>query len=131
MKLLIVDDHSLMRRLIRRILSDLVSDVEECGDGSEALAAYHQHRPDWVVMDIEMSRTDGITATREILAAFPAARVVIVSKHDHEQIREAAQAAGACGYVLKENLIAIRALFETPKQSSGHTLRKKKESSHD
>ena len=112
MKLLIIDDHSLMRRVIRRVVSDLVSDVEECGDGAEALAAYNQHRPDWVVMDIEMSRMDGITATREILKAFPAARVVIVSKHDDEQIQEAARAAGACGYVLKENLLAIRALLE-------------------
>ena len=110
--MLIIDDHSLMRRVIRRVVSDLVSDVEECGDGAEALAAYHQHRPDWVVMDIEMSRMDGITATREILKAFPAARVVIVSKHDDEQIREAARAAGACGYVLKENLLGIRALLE-------------------
>jgi len=67
MKLLIVDDHALMRRLIRRLVNDLVTDVEECGDGSEALAAYNQHRPDWVVMDIEMSPIDGITATRESL----------------------------------------------------------------
>ena len=112
MKLLIVDDHALMRRVIRRVVNDLVSDVEECGDGSEALAAYHQHRPDWVVMDIEMSPMDGISATREILKTFPTAKIVIVSKHDDEQIREAARAAGACGYVLKENLLAIRELLE-------------------
>jgi len=52
------------------------------------------------------------TATREILKAFPAAKIVIVSEHDDEQIREAARAAGACGYVLKENLLAIRELLE-------------------
>jgi two-component system, NarL family, response regulator DegU len=127
MKLLIIDDHSLMRRLIRRVVCDLVSDVEECGDGSEALAAYHQYRPDWVVMDIEMSRMDGITATREILEAFPAARIVIVSKHDDEHIREAAQAAGACGYVLKENLLAIRTLLESCSSPSGDTLERKGE----
>src|ERR1044072_6233252 len=112
MQLFIVDDHALMRRMTRRVLSDLVSDVEECGDGSAALAAYHQHRPDWVVMEIEMSPMDGITATREILNAFPVAKIVIVSKHDDEQIREAARTAGACGYVLKENLLAIRELLE-------------------
>src|SRR5262245_35193171 len=112
MKLLIVDDHALTRRVIRRVVNDLVSDVEECGDGSEALAAYYHHRPDWVVMDIEMATVDGISATREILKVFPAAKIVIVSKHDDEQIREAAQAAGACGYVLKENLLAIRELLE-------------------
>lgn len=111
MKLLIVDDYAAMRRMIRRVVNDLASDVEECGDGSEALAAYTRSRPDWVLMDIEMSRMDGIAATREILKAFPAAKVVIVSKHDDEQIREAAQEAGACGYVLKDNLIAIRELL--------------------
>ena len=111
MKLLIVDDHVAMRRMIGRVVNDMASDIEECGDGSEALAAYTKYRPDCVLMDIEMSRMDGIAATREILKAFPAAKVVIVSKHDDEQIREAAREAGACGYVLKENMVAIRELL--------------------
>jgi two-component system response regulator DegU len=111
MKLLIVDDHSAMRRMIGKVVSDLVSDIEECGDGAEALAAYNRCLPDWVLMDIEMGQMDGITATREILVAFPTAKIVIVSKHDDAQIREAARNAGACGYVLKENLIAIRELL--------------------
>lgn len=111
MKLLIIDDYAAMRRLIGRVVNDLVSDIEECSDGAEALAAYTQYQPDWVLMDIEMSCMDGITATREILLAFPSAKVVIVTKHNDEQIREAARKAGACGYVLKENLIAIRELL--------------------
>jgi DNA-binding NarL/FixJ family response regulator len=98
--------------MIRRVVNDLASDVEECGDGSEALAAYTRSSPDWVLMDIEMNRMDGIAATREIVMAHPAAKVVIVSKHDDEQIREAARKAGACGYVLKDNLMAIRELLE-------------------
>ena len=57
-----------------------------------------------------MNQVDGITATREILLSFPHARVVIVSKYDDDQTREAARKAGACGYVLKENLMAIREL---------------------
>ena len=111
MKLLIVDDYAAMRRMIRRVVNDLVSDIKECDDGAEALAAYDEYRPDCVLMDIEMSRTDGITATREILTAFPSAKVVIVTKHDDEQLRKAAREAGACGYVLKENLMAIRELL--------------------
>ena len=111
MRLLIVDDYAAMRRMIRRVVNDLVSDIEECGDGSEALAAYTRHRPDWVLMDIAMTGMDGITATREILVAFPCAKVVIVSKHDDEQIRESAREAGACGYVVKDNLMAIRDLL--------------------
>lgn len=112
MRLLIVDDHAAMRRLLGRVVEDLFSVVEECDDGADALAAYERHRPDWVFMDIEMSRTDGITATRDITRAFPEARVLIVSKHDDEQLHAEALAAGARGYVLKENLIAVRDLLE-------------------
>jgi two-component system response regulator DegU len=114
MRLLIVDDHAAMRRLLGRVVNDLFTAVEECDDGADALAAYEQHRPDWVFMDIEMKRTDGLTATRDLVLAFPDARVVIVSKHDDEQLRAAARTAGACGYVLKENLIAVRELLEKP-----------------
>lgn len=112
MRLLIVDDHAAMRRLLGRVVADLFRAVEECDDGADALAAYERHQPDWVFMDIEMSRTDGLTATRDILLAFPDARVVIVSKHDDEGLRAAARTAGACGYVLKENLFAVRALLD-------------------
>jgi len=112
MKLLIVDDHAPMRRLIGRVVHDLFSVVAECDDGADALAAYEQLQPDWVLMDIEMSRMDGLTATRNIVHAFPDAKVVIVSKHSDEPFREAAREAGACGYVVKENLMAIRELLE-------------------
>ena len=112
MRLLIVDDHAAMRRLLGRVVADLFSAVEECEDGADALDAYERNRPDWVFMDIEMSRTDGITATRDLVRAFPEARVLIVSKHDDERLREAARTAGARGYVLKENLIALRGLLD-------------------
>ena len=115
MRLLIVDDHAAMRRVIERVVHDLFDFVAECDDGAEALAAYKQHRPDWVLMDIEMNRMDGLTATRNIVQEFPDAKVVIVTKHDSKYIREAAREAGACGYVLKENLMTIRELIENLK----------------
>lgn len=62
-------------------------------------------------MDIEMLRMDGIAATREIMAACPEAKVAIVSRHNDEQTRDAARQAGACGYVLKDNLLALRELI--------------------
>ena len=111
MKLLIVDDHAAMRRLIGRVVRDMVGEIEECGDGADAFEAYHRCLPDWVLMDIEMDQVDGITATREILRSYPRARVVIVSKYDDDKTREAALKAGACGYVWKENLMAIRELL--------------------
>jgi DNA-binding NarL/FixJ family response regulator len=54
---------------------------------------------------------DGLTATRELRAAHPEARVIIVTKHNDEQLRDAAFKNGACGFVLKENLLDLRSLI--------------------
>jgi len=108
MKLLIVDDHSPMRTLIKTLVAGLADEVYECSDGSEVLAAYSRHQPDWVLMDVEMREVDGLTASRQLIAAFPAARIIIVTKHDDEEMRAEARAAGACDYVLKENLLTLR-----------------------
>jgi CheY-like chemotaxis protein len=108
MVLLIVDDNRAVRRLIGKVVGDLADAIRECSDGAEALAAYRQCQPDLVLMDIEMRRMDGLAATREIMAAYPEAKVVIVSRHGDQQTRAAARAAGACGYVLKENLLDVR-----------------------
>jgi DNA-binding NarL/FixJ family response regulator len=62
-------------------------------------------------MDLMMPQVDGFAATRQILASFPAARIVIVTDHESHALRAAAKSAGACGYVLKENLIDLRQLF--------------------
>jgi DNA-binding NarL/FixJ family response regulator len=58
-------------------------------------------------MDIAMPRMDGLAATRELKARFPAARIVILTQYDEALLRAAAQAAGACGYLLKENLSEV------------------------
>jgi CheY-like chemotaxis protein len=107
---LTVDDNKEVRRLIRTVVEDLVDEIFECGDGADALAAYEDHKPDLVLMDIEMPIMDGLAATRQIVAAHPEARIVIVTKYDHEKMRAAARLAGACDYVVKEDLQALRAL---------------------
>jgi len=112
MTILIVEDSEAMRRLIRKVICALTDQCYECSDGREALATYAQHRPDWVLMDIEMKTMDGITATKQIRADFPEAKIVIVTNYDDPDLREAARAAGACGYVLKENLIEARRLLQ-------------------
>lgn len=117
MTLLIVDDNAAVRRMIRRVVVDLVEDIRECADGGEALAAYRRVRPDVVLMDVEMTGVDGITATRQILSAYPDARVIIVTGHGDEQLRAAAREAGARGYVLKENLLELRGVLQEPPQS--------------
>jgi len=108
MKLLIVEDNDRMRSLIRRTVADLAETIHECRDGAEALAAYNTNRPDCVLMDIKMGKMDGITATRDIRAAYPDARVIIVTDYDDDQLRHTAARAGACHYLVKENLLAIR-----------------------
>lgn len=112
MNLLIVEDNVQMRRMLKSVVADLASAVHECGDGAEALAAYAAHRPDFVLMDIEMKEMDGITATREIRGSYPEANVIIVTNYDNADLREAAQAAGACGYVLKDDLLDVRLLLQ-------------------
>lgn len=120
MKLLIIDDNPRMRRLIRSVVAGVAAQVFECGDGDEAPAAYARHRPDWVLMDIRMGSTDGITATRKILTDDPQARIVIVTDYDDAALREAAREAGACEYVVKENLLDLRRLFIDDRGSKQH-----------
>ena len=89
----------------------MVDDVNECADGDEAVAAYGTRRPDWVLMDLQMARTGGLEATRRILATDHTARVLIVTDYDDAHWRAAAIEAGACGYVLKDNLLEVRRLL--------------------
>lgn len=109
--LLIVEDNPSMRRLIKSIVSDLTLRIHECTDGVEALEAYEKFRPEWVLMDVEMRRKDGFTATREIIEAHPEAKIMIVTKYANKSMREAAKKAGASEYVLKENLLDIRGII--------------------
>jgi CheY-like chemotaxis protein len=112
MRLLLVEDNDRMRQLIRSVLEGFVSDIHECTGGDEALAAYAQCQPDWVLMDIKMPRMDGITATRQIMQEWPEAKVVMLTDYDDDELRAAALSAGACDYVLKEDLRLLRRLLQ-------------------
>lgn len=101
---LLVEDHAPMRAVLRVWLANLAEPIIECQNGMEACACYVAHHPDWVLMDIELPGQDGITATQQLMATDPAARVLIVTGYDDAELRQAAAAAGARGYVLKENL---------------------------
>jgi len=108
MKLMIVDDNPHMCQLLRQLLSDLADAIVECADGDQAVAAYAVEQPDWTLMDLRMSRLGGIEATRRIRAAWPEARIFIVTEYDDVHWRAAAQQAGACGYLLKDDLLEVR-----------------------
>lgn len=110
--LLIVEDNRSMRRLIRSVVEDLAVSVHECTDGADALNTYEAHCPEWVLMDVEMKRVDGLTATREIMKMHPEAKILILTKYGTKRMREEAGWAGACEYVLKENLLKIRDILQ-------------------
>jgi len=114
MDILIIEDNEAMRRLIRNLICAPPHRCHECPDGSEALAAYAQHRPAWVLLDSEMKTADGIAVAGQIHAAFPEAKILILTGYDDADLRQAAQAAGACGCVLKENLLEVRRWLQAP-----------------
>jgi CheY-like chemotaxis protein len=111
---LLVEDNAAMRALIRHLVQGVASVVYECDDGECALELYTLICPDWVLMDINLGGVDGFTATRAIRKADPAARVIIVTEHGDEWYRREAAAAGASGFVLKENLLELPALLAVP-----------------
>jgi DNA-binding NarL/FixJ family response regulator len=100
---LLVDDHSLVRRGFRRILED-EPDIEvtgEAGDGAEAVRLAKELQPNVVVMDCAMPNMNGLQATRKILEQRPQTLVLMLSMHPEETLVRQALDAGARGYVLK------------------------------
>jgi two-component system, NarL family, response regulator NreC len=115
-RLLIADDHELMRRGLAQVLS-CEPDMEivgEARDGAAAVELAIKLAPDVVLMDIEMPHLDGIAATQAILQANPAIRVVAISAYADTGHVAAMLEAGACGYLLKNTaaddvVLAVRA----------------------
>ena len=111
MKALIVEDNAKMRRMLTDFIGHKFEQIYECTDGSQAFSLYAEHLPDWVLMDWQMAETDGIFATRQIIAEFPAAQICMVTTFESEELRQEAKAAGACGFVLKRNLFEFETLL--------------------
>jgi two-component system response regulator DegU len=111
---MIVEDNVKMRALIKQILMKYVpglAAIQECEDGAEAVKQYAHFQPDWVLMDIQLQTLDGLAATQAITASHPQAKIIVVTNYDYPEYREAAKNAGACDYVLKENLLEIPKLM--------------------
>jgi len=104
-----------MREMMRAFLPESFDQICECVDGSEALSCYTSFRPDWVLMDWEMKRVDGLVATRQILDNFPEAKILLVTQHDDVELRSAAYDVGAKAIVLKDDLSVLRHLLLPPK----------------
>jgi NarL family two-component system response regulator LiaR len=112
MKILIVDDREPARLMIKRYLSNLANEFCECADGAEALGAYRAFMPDWVLMDWEMKRMDGLAASRSIIKDFPQARIVMITQYCDKELRRAANEAGVRGFFPKDELLDLSEFFK-------------------
>lgn len=108
MNFLIAEDSVPVRKMIRRLVANTSDTVYECADGAEAFSVYLKHKFDWVLMDIQMPKMDGIAATRKIRAADPQAKIIVVTTYDDPVLRTEAEEAGASAFVVKDDLSRIR-----------------------
>jgi len=102
-KIVLVDDHHIVRAGIRQLLESAkgIQVIAEAGDGEEAQALIQQHKPDVAVLDIQMPKASGIEVTRWVRSHLPEVGVLILTAYDDEPYVMAVLQAGANGYVLK------------------------------
>jgi DNA-binding NarL/FixJ family response regulator len=117
-KILVVDDHAILRDGIRALLSlhDDIEIVGEASEGKEALEKFQELMPDVILMDLAMPGMDGLEATRRITKRNPGAKVLVLTQHDSKEYVLSAIKAGAAGYVPKralgsELVSAIRTVY--------------------
>ena len=103
-RVLLADDHTLMRAGVRALLDEMpgCEVVAEAGDGDEALALLRQHRPEVALMDIDMKRMNGLEAMAAAKREFPELHVIMLSMHAEKQYVMQALRDGASGYLLKD-----------------------------
>ena len=104
MRILLADDHKLVRAGIRALLEGMpnVKVIGEANNGREALELARSYKPDILLMDIAMKDMNGLDATAILHKELPACRVVILSMHATGDYLQQALRAGACGYILKD-----------------------------
>jgi len=102
-RVLLADDHHLVRHALRMLIDadPALTVVAEAGDGIEAVEIARTCELDLAILDVSMPRMTGINAAREIIAAQPTVRILMLSMHDSTEYLFEALRAGACGYVLK------------------------------
>jgi DNA-binding NarL/FixJ family response regulator len=123
LKVLLVDDHALVRRGFRRMLEDEPSFqvVGEASDGGEAVKRAEELRPDVIVMDCALPQVNGIEATRLILKKLPDTAILMLSMHSEDTLVRQALEAGARGYILK-NAMDLDLVNAIKKVAGGQTV---------
>jgi DNA-binding NarL/FixJ family response regulator len=117
-RVLLVDDHQLLRQAVRRALEDAGMEVAaEAGDGSEAVRLAIEIVPDVIVMDVSMPVLDGVEATRRIHANNPDLPIVVLTMHGEDAQRHEALAAGASGFLTKD--VSMQDVVRTVHQACG------------
>jgi DNA-binding NarL/FixJ family response regulator len=123
LKVLLVDDHALVRRGFRRMLEDepTFEVVGEASDGLEAVESAEKLGPDVIVMDCALPQINGIEASRRILAKKPSIGILMLSMHSEDTLIRQALEAGAKGYVLK-NAMDLDLVSAIKKVAEGKTV---------
>jgi len=103
-KVLIADDQRLMREGLATLLAlaDDIDIVAQAGDGAEAIELAKTHRPDVILMDIQMPHVNGVEATKTIRSILPRTQIIILTTFDDDEYLLSGLRAGACGYLLKD-----------------------------
>jgi two-component system invasion response regulator UvrY len=117
-KVMVVDDHELVRTGITRILNDApgISVIAEAASGEEAITVAKRHKPHVLLMDVSMPGIGGLEATRKLVQSLSALKVIVLSVHAEEPIPSRMMQAGASGYLTKgcavdEILTAIKTVY--------------------
>jgi DNA-binding NarL/FixJ family response regulator len=120
---LLVDDHALVRRGFRRLLEDdpSIVVVGEGNNGDEAIRLASELKPHVIVMDAAMPGTNGLAATRAIMASRPGSAILMLSMHAEETLVRQAMAAGARGYILK-NALELDLAAAVKRVAAGETV---------
>jgi DNA-binding NarL/FixJ family response regulator len=123
LKVLLVDDHALVRRGFRRMLEDepTLEVVGEASDGLEAVDAAERLHPDVIVMDCALPQINGIEASRRVLAKRPETAILMLSMHSEDTLVRQALDAGAKGYILK-NAMDLDLVSAIKKVAEGQTV---------
>jgi DNA-binding NarL/FixJ family response regulator len=105
-RILVVDDHPVVRHGLRTLLSSRPEwqVIDEAADGIEAVDKANSLKPDVILLDVSMPRMDGLEACRRIRESVPESEILMVTQHDSPQMLREAITAGARGYVVKSNV---------------------------